>query len=186
MQKVSWYLAASLMIVTGVVGVAVGYYLTPQYSLAMYDKNVMDLGAADKWVDLRYVNAMIAHHRGAMLVAEQAKISERSEVANLAKDILSNEPKAIAELYAWKKAWYNDTRPVQDPVVPRLGSYDANFDSRFLNAVIAHHQNGILMTKEIRTKSSRPEVLNNADAVEDFLTKGVTMLKDWRTAWYNI
>lgn len=186
MQKVSWYIAASLMIVTGISGIAVGYYLTPEYSLSMYEKNAMDLGPADKWVDLRYVNEMIAHHRGAMLVAEQATVSQRPEVANLAKAILADEPAAIAELYAWKKEWFNDTRPVQDPVVPKLGTYDETFDLRFLNTVIAHHQNGIMMTKDIRVKSSRAEVLNNADAVEKFLSGGVDMLSDWRKAWYNI
>lgn len=186
MTKISIYLASALIIITGIMGIAVGYILTPSYSLNMYDKNVMDLGRADKWIDLRYVNAMISHHRGAMLLAEQAQKSERVEVQNLAKDILNNEPKAIAELYAWKKAWYNDTKKVTDPIGPKLGAYDEKLDLRFLNALIAHHQNGIIMTKDIRTKSSRLEVLNNADAVEAFLNGGINMLSEWRKNWYNI
>lgn len=186
MTKISIYLASALIIITGIMGIAVGYILTPSYSLNMYDKNVMDLGRADKWIDLRYVNAMISHHRGAMLLAEQAQKSERVEVQNLAKDILKNEPAAIAELYAWKKTWYNDTKSVSDPIGPKLGAYDEKLDLRFLNALIAHHQNGIIMTKDIRTKSSRLEVLNNADAVEAFLNGGIDMLKEWRKNWYNI
>jgi uncharacterized protein (DUF305 family) len=186
MQKISPYLAISFMVVSLVVGISIGYYLTPEYKLSMYDKNTMDLGPADKWLDLRYVNTMIAHHRGAMLVAEQATKSERPEVSGLAKAILANEPAAIAELYQWKKEWYNDTRAVADPIVPRLGSYDATFDLRFLNAVIGHHQAGVLMTKDVRLKSTRSEILNNADAVEAFLTGGITMLSDWRKAWYKL
>ncbi|MEI6810495.1 MAG: DUF305 domain-containing protein [Candidatus Nomurabacteria bacterium] len=186
MTKISIYLASALIIITGIMGIAVGYILTPSYSLNMYDKNVMDLGRADKWIDLRYVNAMISHHRGAMLLAEQAQKSERVEVQNLAKDILKNEPAAIAELYASKKAWYNDTKNVADPIGPKLGVYDEKLDLRFLNALIAHHQNGIIMTKDIRTKSSRLEVLNNADAVEAFLNGGINMLSEWRKNWYNI
>lgn len=186
MPKISTYLAISLMVVTGVIGMCIGYYLTPQYSLAMYDKNGMDLGRPDKWVDLRYINAMIAHHRGAMLVAEQATKSERSEIAGLANDILKNEPNAINELYGWKKEWYNDTRRVADPLIPNLGTYDKTFDLRFLNTVISHHQNGIIMTKDIRLKSNRSKILNNADAVETFLTGGIKMLSEWRKAWYNL
>ncbi len=185
-SKLSAALMASLMIVTGIIGIGVGYFITPEYSLAMYDKNTMDLGRPDKWVDLRYINAMIAHHRGAMLVAAQAEKSQRPEVVNLAKEIIANEPNAIAELYQWKKDWYHDTRGVTDPVVPQLGDYDKNFDLRFLNAVIAHHQNGILMTKDIRLKSSRSEILNNADAVEAFLSGGIDMLKLWRKEWYSL
>lgn len=186
MSKISLYLSLSLMIVCLVMGIGIGYYLTPEYRLSMYDKNIMDLGPADKWLDLRYINAMIAHHRGAILVAEQALKSERPEVVNLAKTIIADEPKAIAELYSWKKSWYHDTRSVPDPIPPHLGNYDSTFDLRFLNAVIAHHQSGILMTKEVRLKSSRSEILNNANAVEAFLTSSITMLSDWRKSWYKL
>ena len=176
---------AALMILSGILGMGIGYYMTPEYRLSMYEKNGMDLGRADRTLDLRYVNAMIAHHRGAMLVAEQAKKSERAEVKNLAQAILKDEPAAIAELYAWKKAWYGDERSVRDPQVPKLGAYDKTFDLRFLNAVIAHHENGVVMTQDVRIKSSRSEVLDNADAVEAFLKGGIVMLSQWRSDWYG-
>jgi uncharacterized protein (DUF305 family) len=179
-------LAVSLMILTGILGVGIGYALTPEYRLSMYEKNSMDLGRPDRTLDLRYVNAMIAHHRGAMLLAEQAKKSERAEVKKLAEAILADEPKAIAELYAWKKDWYKDTRKVTDPIVPKLGDYDQTFDLRFLNALIAHHENGVIMTQDVRVKSSRSAVLDNADAVEAFLKGGITMLSGWRSTWYNL
>ncbi|NTU53936.1 MAG: DUF305 domain-containing protein [Chlorobiaceae bacterium] len=186
MQKISLALAIALMIVSAVAGIGIGYRLTPQYMLSMYDKNIMDLGQPDKWVDLRYIDAMIAHHRGAMLLAEEARRSERPEIRDLAAAILKDEPKNIDELYLWKKSWYSDTRPVRDPQVPRLTAVDKTFDLRFLNALIAHHRNGVLMTREIRLKSSRPEILDNADAVEQFLTGGIAMLRSWRTKWYNV
>jgi uncharacterized protein (DUF305 family) len=186
MTKISIYLASSLMVISIIFGVAIGYYLTPQYQLSMYDKVGMDLGVADKWLDLRYIDSMIAHHRGAMLLAEQAKKSERSEIKNLAEDILKGEPKAIDELYKWKKDWYKDSKIVVDPKVSNLGNYDKNFDLRFLNALISHHENGIVMTKSARTKTSRTEVLDNADAVEAFLSGGISMLKGWRNSWYSI
>ncbi len=187
MSKISFTLAVSLMIIIGVIGIGIGYYITPEYKQSMYDKSTMDLGRPDRRVDLRYINAMIAHHRGAMLVAEQAaQYTEQQELKDLSADILKNEPVAIAELYQWKKDWYGDTRVVADPVVSNLGSYDNNFNLRFLNALIAHHENGLVMTREIRTKSSRTEILNNADEVETFLTTTLSVFKDWRKQWYNI
>ncbi len=178
-------LALSLLIVGFVLGMGAGYSLTPQYQEMMYDKS-MDLGAPDRLVDLRYLNAMAAHHRGAILLAEQAEQSQRPEIQSLAAAIQKDEPKLIAELYQWKKDWYRDTRTVRDPLPARIGSYDEKMDLRFLNALIAHHEAGILMTEEIRTKSSRAEVLNNADAVENFLKTTLVTLKGWRKAWYNI
>ncbi len=187
MSKMPLPLAVSLMIITGIIGLSVGYYLTPEYRLTMYEKNSMDLGRADRWVDQRYINAMIAHHRAAMLLAEQAEQnSQRQTIKDLAKKILSDEPGAIAELYEWKKAWYGDTRQVADPLVSQLGTYDEKYDLRFLNALISHHEEGLLMTKEILTKSKRTEILNNANAVDVFLSDTLKVFKDWRSEWYKI
>lgn len=187
MSKISTTLAISLMVVTGVLGWVAGYASTTDYKVSMYDKTTMDLGRPDRTLDLRYINAMIAHHRGAMLLATQASTqTQRQEMKDLSVMILRDEPKAIAELYTWKKDWYGDTKQAKDPIVSNLGTYDEKFDLRFLNALIAHHESGLLMTKEIKTKSSRTEILNNADAVDTFLTTTLKLFKDWRTQWYNI
>jgi uncharacterized protein (DUF305 family) len=185
-MKISRFLTISLVIVAFVIGIGAGYLIAPEYAMAGYEtKQMADLGKADKYVDLRYLNAMIAHHGGAIILAQQAKEkTNRPEIKQLAEDILTGEPKAIAELYGWKKDWYKDIRKVSDKAVPNLGEYDENFDLRFLNALIAHHEEGIIMAKEIRLKSTRAEVLSNADAVIEFLSGGLTMLKEWRTEWY--
>lgn len=186
-MKISLFLAGGLMAVAAILGVAFGFYLSPEYQVSMYDKSTMDLGRADRALDLRYVNAMIAHHRGAMLLAEQlAQNTSRQDMKDLAAKILADEPTAIDELYAWKKEWYGDTKSVRDPIVARLGSADEKFDLRFLNAIIAHHEAGLLMTEDVRRKSSRTEVLNNADAVEAFLKNTREILKGLRKDWYNV
>ncbi len=187
MSKISTTLAISLMIITGVLGAVIGYSTTPEYKASMYDKTSMDLGPADKNLDLRYINAMIAHHRGAMLLAEQASLqTQRQEMKGLTAMILKDEPAAIDELYTWKKEWYKDTKQVKDPIVTNLGTYDDKFDLRFLNALIAHHEAGLVMTDEVKTKSSRNEILNNADAVDTFLTTTLQLFKNWRLEWYKI
>lgn len=186
-MKMSVYLAVSLIIVSALLGAVTGYALTPEYQSAMYVRDTMDLGPADRQFDRRYIDAMAAHHRGAMLLAEQAQRNgQREEIKKLAADILAGEPKLIDELYSWKQSWYNDGRRARDPQVAQLGPADDTFDLRFLNALIAHHEAGIDMTQETRLKSSRSEVLNNADAVEQFLSGGVEMLSGWRSQWYSI
>ncbi len=186
-MKISIYLTSGLVVVGVILGVAFGYYITPDYKVSMYEKNNMSLGQADRTFDLRYVNAMISHHRGAMLLAEQLdKNTTRPEMKTLSQNILNDEPKAIAELYSWKKDWYGDTKSVRDPIVANLGPAGDTFDLRFLNAIIAHHEAGIVMTKETRLKSSRAQILDNANAVEAFLSNGLETLKGLRTTWYNI
>ncbi|MCX8035045.1 MAG: DUF305 domain-containing protein [Candidatus Dojkabacteria bacterium] len=143
------------------------------------------LGTADERFDLRYINEMISHHQGAIALARQVeKTSHRKEIRDLATMIIKEEPKSIEELYAWKKAWYNDTTKVAEPKVANLGSYDEKLDLRFLNALIAHHDAGIMMTKEARLKSARNEVLNNADSTEMFFVTTKKTFEQWRSEWY--
>lgn len=185
MKHISLGLGLALTLIAFLFGLFIGRMNTPEYRLSMYEKN-MTLGRADTLLDLRYLNAMIIHHRGAMLLAAQAERSNRTEIRELAKAIQAGEPKLIAELYQWKKEWYSDTRTVRDPIVARLGDVDVTFDLRFLNALIAHHEAGILMTRETRLKSSRSAILDNADAVEAFLTGSGKQLREWRKAWYGL
>lgn len=184
----SKFLSISLMVILFILGSGFGYMVSPQYSMSQYEsKQMVDLGRADKYVDLRYINAMIAHHKGAMKLAEQVKgQSQRQEILDLANMILTDEPKAIDELMVIKDDWYNDTTEVASMEVPNLGTYDEKLDLRFLNALIAHHESGIEMAMEIQKKSTRNEVLNNASAVEDFLHKGKIKLSEMRANWYEV
>ncbi len=187
MKTIPLFLAISIAIVTGIAGIGIGSFLTPEYRTTMYDKYAMNLGPADRTIDLRYANSMIAHHRGAMLLAEQLKENtKRPELKALSEEILKNEPPAIDELYTWKKTWYGDTKKVRDPLVANLGDAGETFDLRFLNAIIAHHEAGIIMTKDARIKSSRTEVLDNANAVEAFLSEGIITLTNLRKNWYSL
>jgi uncharacterized protein (DUF305 family) len=186
----SKYLSISLIIVAAIVGLGAGYIISPQYkynSEMMALAKQMDLGKADKYIDQRYIDAMIAHHRGAILLAEQVKDkSQRKEIKDLAQEIITSEPKAIDELYTWKKDWYKNTTRVKDRPVANLGTNDEKLDLRFLNALIAHHDLGIEMTEDIRTKSTRNEILNNADATEKFFVDTKNIFQDWRSDWYGI
>ena len=186
MQKVSLSLTAALMIVSGVIGIGTGYWLTPNYTLSMYEKNTMDLGQPDKWVDLRYLEAMIAHHQETMLLGRQFQSGARPELKSFAVELLKSEPPAITELYRYKKEWYHDSRTVREPQVAHLGSWNKTFDLRFLNALIAHHERGIKMAMEIRMKSSRSEILDHANHTEHLLQSDLQKLRSWREAWYGV
>lgn len=183
----SKFLATSLILTALILGMGIGFFVSPQYTMLNKEKaSMVDFGKADKYVDLRYVNAMISHHVVAMKLAEQVKsTSRRDDIKILANSILANEPKAIEELYEYKKSWYNDNSEVKVEDFTNLGSYDDNLDLRFLNALIAHHESGVEMVREIKMKSTRNEILNNANAVEDFLSKGIVALSGMRTTWYQ-
>jgi len=66
-----------------------------------------DLGAADAQFDLRFINAMIPHHEGAVVMAKDAlSKSKRPQIKKLAQEIISSQQKEIDQLTQWRKASY--------------------------------------------------------------------------------
>ncbi len=66
-----------------------------------------DLGAADDQLDLRFLNAMIPHHEGALDMANQVlKNSDRPEIRQMAQDILISQQAEIDQMQQWRKDWY--------------------------------------------------------------------------------
>ncbi len=67
----------------------------------------MDLGAADDQFDLRFLNAMIPHHEGAVVMAQDTlNKSKRPEVKKLAQEIITSQQTEIKQMQQWKQTWY--------------------------------------------------------------------------------
>ncbi len=178
----------STTIVTLLIGIAIGYAISPSYQSMKNEKESMsmELGPADRNVDLRYIDGMIAHHLNAIYMARQAEQSHRREIRDLSATIIRVDEKGIEDLYALKKKLYNDTRPITEYEKINLGELDEDFDLRFINALLIHHEDAIDTAKDARTKSKRTEILSLADEVIQGLSSGAQTLRAWRKEWYNL
>ncbi|WP_315791217.1 DUF305 domain-containing protein [Fischerella sp. JS2] len=184
-----------------------------QHGDGMMDHNgmnhnmAMDLGPADANYDLRFIDAMTLHHRGAIAMAKEAEQkSQRFEIKKLARNIIIAQSREENELLQkWRKAWYPQAsaEPVAyggegKSVVPMskeqqksmtmfedLGSADAEFDLRFMNAMIAHHEGAVTMAQDALSKSKRPEIKKLAQGIIDSQQAEINQMKQWRQAWYN-
>jgi len=66
-----------------------------------------DLGTADEQFDLRFLQAMIPHHQGAIDMAQQVlEKSDRPPVKELAQGIIDSQQKEIDQMKQWQKDWY--------------------------------------------------------------------------------
>ena len=55
-----------------------------------------------------FIVMMIPHHEGAVTMAQDVlKKSQRPQIQQLAKEIISAQQKEIAQMQQWRKAWYN-------------------------------------------------------------------------------
>lgn len=181
------FLFGGLLIVVFTLGIGFGYYLTPEYanlkSIAAHE----GLGKADKYLDLRYINGMIAHHKNAIFMLNQVKNnSKRDELIKLADFIIDLDTKGIASLYVMKKGLYQDSREINRFTKINLGEGDQNFDLRFLNAFIIHHEEAIATSKELLGKSSNTQTIQLANDVIKLLSDNLILLKEWRLNWYNV
>ncbi len=166
----------------------------------------MDLGPADKNFDLRFMDAMIPHHKGAVEMAQEAlQKSKRPEIKKLAQSIIADQDKEIAQMQQWRKAWYASAASTpmawdsgtkgmmpmsQDHMNSMmmnmdLGAADDQFDLRFINAMTPHHESAIVMANDALQKSTRPEVQKLAKAIVSSQQAEAAQMKQWRKAWYN-
>ena len=66
----------------------------------------MNLGSADDKFDLRFLDAMIPHHEGALVMAKDAIAkSKRPEIQKLSQEILSSQQAEIDQMKQWRKSW---------------------------------------------------------------------------------
>ena len=67
----------------------------------------MDLGPADATYDLRFIDGMIPHQEGAVVMAEDLKgKSTRPELLTLADEIIASQQAEIDQMQQWRQQWY--------------------------------------------------------------------------------
>jgi uncharacterized protein (DUF305 family) len=67
----------------------------------------------------------------------------------------------------------------------QLGSAGPDYDRRFIDAMIPHHQSAIEMARDALQKSQRAEVKTMAREIVDAQQKEVSQLREWRKSWYG-
>ncbi len=177
------------VVIALLIGIGIGFSVTPEYAQMKAEKQspMMSIGKADKYVDLRFIDGMIAHHLAAIYLASQAKDhSKRPEVLALTSTIIAVDTEGITKLYEQKKSWFGNTKKITQYTKVQLGDADEQFDLRFINALVAHHEEAIRVAQEMQTKSTRSDVLTLAGAVISGLTDGIKTLDTWRGTWYGI
>ncbi|OGD78338.1 hypothetical protein A2368_04750 [Candidatus Collierbacteria bacterium RIFOXYB1_FULL_49_13] len=185
-HPVSKPLSFSLIIIALIIGMGLGFTLTPEYAAMKVAAVSMDLGPADRFLDQRFINGLISHHLTAIDMSRQAlDKSHREDIRTLSEKIIKDDEEAVKKLYQLKLDWYKDGRQVSQFTRINLGDNDGKFDLRFINALVTHHDEGIETSMDVRTKSNRTEVLNLADSAIINLTASKDQLLSWRQDWYG-
>jgi uncharacterized protein (DUF305 family) len=166
----------------------------------------MDLGPSDANYDLRFIDGMTPHHEGAIEMAKEAQQkSKRPEIKKLADNIIKAQNQEITQMKQWRKGWYanaGDKPMAYDAQMGHmmemssdqmkgmmmnmdLGAADKDFDLRFINGMIPHHEGAVTMAQDALKKSQRPEIKKLAQAIITSQDAEINQMKQWRKSWYN-
>jgi uncharacterized protein (DUF305 family) len=177
-----------------------------QHGSRMQDDMSMDIGPADADYDLRFIDSMVMHHQGAVNMAEEAlKKSQHPETKKLAQDIIAAQKQEIEQMKQWRQTWYPNAS--QTPMAwyaqmghmmamsedmeqsmmmnMDLGSADADFDLRFIDAMIPHHEGALVMAKDALNKTKRSEIKKLSQDILTSQQQEIEQMKQWRKAWYD-
>jgi uncharacterized protein (DUF305 family) len=166
----------------------------------------MDLGPADGDYDLRFIDGMAMHHQGAVVMAEEALTkAQHPELKKLAEDIIAAQKLEISQMQRWRTAWYPQADSMPMAYHPQmghmmamtdeqkqgmmmsmdLGGADAEFDLRFINGMLPHHEGALVMAKDALSKSQRPEIKKLAQDILTSQQQEIEQMEQWRKDWYK-
>lgn len=145
--------------------------------------------------DLQFLDTMIAHHQGAVEMAKPAQAkAQRAEVKTLAKNIIADQEKEIAQMRRWREEWFSGKPAVNMEMagmkdsmkgmdMKKLESSAGNdFDLEFVTQMIPHHEGAIVIAKEALQKSQKDEIKTLANAIIKAQEAEIKQMKDWLAA----
>lgn len=149
--------------------------------------------------DRMFIANMIAHHQGAVDMANLALTSAKhQEIKDMANNIISAQTKEIGDMQSWQTVWgypassgsmmedhssmgmMNDMAGMTDKLKGLTG--DA-FDKAFLASMIQHHQSAINMSYPGQTNAQHDEVKTLTIAIVDAQSKEISQMKQWQKDW---
>ena len=142
-----------------------------------------------------FLNQMIQHHRSAIDMAKMVSShTKRPELNKLADNIVSMQEKEIGQLTQWLKEWQS----AEPEKMPKMAdkkmkaemakfeaAKDTEFDKMFLEMMIEHHAGAVRMSRLVKEKSTRPELLKFSENVIKDQTAEIQQMQDWQTAWFK-
>jgi uncharacterized protein (DUF305 family) len=148
-----------------------------------------DVGPAGRTYDLRWIDAMVQHHTGALRMSEFVFDIGVPGVGALAKEIWRDQAQEIKAMGQWRKAWYPEA-PVFPVVLRPGGNPEAMADltrmnatqieamrmmadtptrenrvTWFLEGMLQHHGGALQMAHDALAKSRNPTIRRLARSI---------------------
>ncbi|MFM9089890.1 MAG: DUF305 domain-containing protein [Cyanobium sp.] len=159
-----------------------GHHHAPAAAPVDHSAHSHEVGPAGRTYDLRWLDAMVQHHTGALRMSEFVFDIGEPGVGALAKQIWRDQAQEIKAMDQWRKAWFPEA-PVY-PVALKTGGDPNSMESLermsaahiqamqmmgstptrenrvtwFLEGMLAHHGGALVMAHDALKKSTNPTI----------------------------
>jgi uncharacterized protein (DUF305 family) len=153
---------------------------------------------ADEEMDLMFIDGMIVHHQSAIDMSEVAlEEAEHEEVRTLAEAIIAAQQAEIEQLNAWRDEWFpdapaSDMSSMEGMAGMNMSETDMQalrgadpFDQAFIDQMIPHHESAVMMARDIRETTERPELQQLAEEIITAQDAEIAQMREWREAWFG-
>ncbi len=154
--------------------------------------------------DQQFIDMMAPHHQGAVAMAQIALTrAQHPQIKTLARSIIADQNSEIAQMKAWRKAWYGSaaTPGMADmPMFPGMtmgmsgmtmmhditSLKTANpFDKAFIDAMLPHHQMAIDAATLELARGSHPQLKALALSIIKGQSREEGLMQAYREVWYG-
>jgi uncharacterized protein (DUF305 family) len=150
-----------------------------------------------KYSDKAFIDAMVPHHQGAIVMARVAlENAEHEEIRDLSRNIVLTQQAEIGELKAIKKEEFGTSnvpmemsqeqmRGMGMMMDPQALADENPFDQAFIDAMIPHHRSAIEMAKVAIQESENPRIKELAGNIVSAQKGEIEQMRSWREQWYQ-
>lgn len=148
-------------------------------------------------MDAMFIEQMIPHHEDAIAMAELALTrAEHPEIKRLAEDVVETQSAEIDQMREWYREWYDADVPDFGGSVGMMGGMmggevdledletSERFDRDFIEAMVPHHQMGIMMSQMLGRSTSRAELRDFAESIIKGQGAEIDKMREWHDEWY--
>jgi uncharacterized protein (DUF305 family) len=150
-----------------------------------------------KYSDKAFIDAMVPHHQGAIVMARVAlENAEHEEIRDLSRNIVLTQQAEIGELKAIKKEEFGTSnvpmemsseqmRGMGMMMDPQSLAEENPFDRAFIDAMIPHHRSAIEMAKVANQESENPRIKELAGNIVSTQKAEIEQMRRWQEQWYQ-
>lgn len=156
-------------------------------------------GAESAPRELQFLDTMIVHHQAAVDMAMLAESrAQRTELKELAANIISEQEREIAKMSEWRDQWFEGKTEAVNLEFPGMAAgmrgmdlkkleslKGREFDVEFIRQMISHHEGAVEMAKAMKGGDGRAELKELTDDIITAQQAEIKQMREWLGAWQS-